>query len=415
MTISRSALLKGSLAGRRISHEQVVAVAITALLALRVTYKDFPVGTLVAIALLPVTLHCVRKYRGAALLGSLSVVAAASGIVLAYANAQDHEVDFHRLLSGAFLIVGLAVTAITLLWARSVIGLLNVALVYGVGALANVAITGVNDANIWKFSLSVPVTLIALSLPIVARTVTRQVLVMLAIAAFSGIADSRSLAATLLIAAALLITRRSPTAARRPSAWLVVVQLAMIGAAVFLAVQSVILDGVFGAEIQSRTQLQIQNGGNIFTGGRPELGATLALMRFNPFGFGVGVTPSYQDITVAKTGMSQLGYDPQNRYVNIYMFGNGYEVHSFAGDLWMLAGIAGLAFAIAIIVGVVGGMGHGISLGTAVGVALFLGARSIWDFFFSPLGTTYFTIALCLALLLPEARRIADGRAREPV
>lgn len=411
MTIFRSVRADAGLAERRISHEQVIAFAITALLAVRVTYKDFPIGTLVAIALLPVTVQVLRKYRGAALLAGLSAAAAASGVVLAYVNAQDHQVNVHRMLSGAFLILGLGICLITLLWARSVIGAVNVALGFGVGALASVAIGGVNDANIWKFSLSVPITLILLSLPVVARTVTRQVLVMLAITAFSGIADSRSLAATLLIATALLITRRSPGSKRRPSTWLVVVQLVMIGVGVFLTVQSIILEGIFGAEIQSRTELQIQNGGNIFTGGRPEMGATLALLRFNPFGFGAGVTPSYQDITVAKTGMSKLGYDPQNGYVNHYMFGSGFEVHSLLGDLWLLAGIAGLVFAIVVIISVISGMAHSIGHGAALGVALFLGARSIWDFFFSPLGSTYFTIALCLALLLPEARRIGGDRA----
>jgi hypothetical protein len=319
------------------------------------------------------------------------------------------------MLSAAFLIIGLGICLITLLWARSVIGTVNVALAYGLGALANVALTGVNDANIWKFSLSVPITLIVLSLPIVARSVTRQVLVMLAIAAFSGVTDSRSLAGTVLIAAALLMTRRSRTAARRPGAWLVILQIAMVGAGVFLAVRSAILQGFFGAEIQSRTALQIENGGNVFTGGRPEMGATLALVRSNPFGFGVGVTPSYRDITVAKTGMSGLDYNPQNGYVNHYMFGSGFEVHSLIGDLWLLAGIAGLLFAVAIIIGVIGGMGHGIALGTALGVALFLGARSIWDLFFSPLGSTYFTLALCLALLLPEVPRMSGGRPHERV
>ena len=39
--------------------------------------------------------------------------------------------------------------------------------------------------------------------------------------------------------------------------------------------------------------------------------------------------------------MSALNYDPNNGYVEQYLFGQGYEVHSVLGDLWIHFGVAG--------------------------------------------------------------------------
>ena len=71
------------------------------------------------------------------------------------------------------------------------------------------------------------------------------------------------------------------------------------------------------------------------------MAATRALFVHDPLGFGLGIIPSLTDITVAKTGMSAINYQPDNGYVERYMFGTQFEVHSVTGDLWALFGIPG--------------------------------------------------------------------------
>lgn len=392
--------------GRAATVTRILAYVVCAAFALRLRVPpDLHLGTLVAIALLPVTLSTVRRYRGAGVILGLALAAAFGGILLTYIHAADHDTNTMPMVVEALRIAGIGVGVITLLWARSIIGLYRVALAYGVGGLISVAIDGANFDNLWKFSLSVPITLIVLSLPIATKTVTRQFIAVLALAALSALSDSRSLAATLLIAGALLLIQRRPGSPRR-SAWTVVVQIAAVGVGGFLALQAAIVEGILGEEVQARTALQIQTSGSVFTGGRPELGATVALLGAHPLGFGTGTVPSFRDIFIAKEGMAALGYNPlHNGYVDRYMFGTKFEVHSLLGDLWLLGGVLGGALGIAILVYAVYGMAHSIAVGAAAGVALFLGVRTVWDFFFSPIGTTFFTVALCLALLLPPVKQ----------
>ncbi len=384
--------------------ERVVAYGISGLLAVHFTVRDFYVGMVVALVILPVAVASLRRFKGAIPIFALSAASAVSGILLTYANDPTHRTDPHTMVKVSFLIFGIGITIATLLWARTVIGASRVALACGIGALLSLGVQSLDYANLWKFDVSVPVILIVMSLPVLARTVTRQVAALIILAGVSGFLDSRSLAATLLIAAALLMIRRKPGRSRVTSAWTVVLQIAVIGVAGFFALQAALLEGILGEEAQARTALQIQQSGNVLAGGRPELGADIALLMAHPGGFGTGTLPSYADIGLAQAGMSRLGYNPDNGYVYRYMFGSGFEVHSTAGDLWLLAGIAGMLFAVSLLIGVIAGLAHGIAHGSAISVAMFLGTRTVWDLFFSPLPSSFFTLSLCLALLLPEVR-----------
>ena len=393
-----------------------VATGLSALIAMRLRLPpDFHLGTAVALALLPVTVAAITRYRGAIVLFVLAIATSCAGVLLGFARSADHELDFGPMVNDAYHIAGIGICMVALLWARSIIGLRKVALSYGGGGLLSAFLVGLNPDNPWKFSLAVPVILILLSLRITSATKSRQIAVMLALAIGSALADSRSLAATLLIAGALLLTERRAGTSRARSALLVVAQTAIIGVGGFLAIQGAILEGVLGEQLQERTQGQIDRSGSVIAGGRPELGATMALLRANPWGFGTGTIPSFTDISIAKEGMAQLGYDPiNNGYVDRYMFGSKFEVHSFAGDLWLLGGIVGAIFAAAILVYLVYGMTHSIATGVAAGAALFLAVRSTWDLFFSPFGATYFTLAVSIALVLPVAAKRSENWRTRP-
>ena len=90
------------------------------------------------------------------------------------------------------------------------------------------------------------------------------------------------------------------------------------------------------------------------------------------------------DVRVAKQGMWSLGYDPNNGYVENYMFGDGIELHSLFADIWVMFGVGGIALALAIIVFTMRGVLHDIATGVASTVAMYLALRLLWDMAFSP-------------------------------
>ena len=51
------------------------------------------------------------------------------------------------------------------------------------------------------------------------------------------------------------------------------------------------------------------------------------------------------DVQVAKAGMLHVDYDPENGYVEHFLFGTKIELHSTLGDLWAYAGPAGILLA----------------------------------------------------------------------
>ncbi|WP_214443584.1 hypothetical protein, partial [Mycobacterium tuberculosis] len=223
-----------------------------------------------------------------------------------------------------------------LLWARSELGLGATAISFGVGALANVALTGGNPANLWKYSLAVPVIIVVLGFTSTTRRRSLDLVALAVLAAVCLFSDSRSMTSFLLLAAVIVLWQVIlPAGARRPRPAQTLVLLGALSLAAFSMLQALILEGVLGDAAQQRTQAQIDTSGSLIAGGRPELGAATALISARPQGFGSGTLPTSQDVWIAKTGMSELNYDPDNGYVEGYMFGGQYEVHSVLGDLWL--------------------------------------------------------------------------------
>ena len=185
--------------------------------------------------------------------------------------------------------------------------------------------------------------------------------------------------------------------------------LAAIGLAAFVAynaVQTFILDGWLGAATQERSEAQIELSGSLIAGGRPEMGASSALLAFNPWGFGSGTIPTFSDVLVAKTGMRSLNYQPNNGYVENYMFGGGFEVHSLLGDFWLRFGIVGAVLLVALVLTSLIGAARRLSAGTAAGLTMFLAIQVAWDALFSPLFfTSLNTLTLAVVLTIAVKTR----------
>lgn len=383
-----------------------LAVVLVFIVALRVRLPlGLTPGLLVGTALLPVTIAVLPRARRLGATALLFLAAAVSGVLLTMYFAADGPWSPRNFVSGSVRLLSVPVTLICLMWARSVIGTRRMIQVFATGLLVSVLLVGINADNPWKFSFSVPLTLLVLSLSWIYRQRAREFVALLLLTLVSVLNDSRSAAAMMLIAAVLLVAQsRVRSTPRRMGA--VLLQISLTATAGYLATQALIREGALGEAARARTEMQVQQSGSVLVGGRPEIGASFALIRENPLGFGPGTLVTYDNLLVAKSGMASLNYDPNNGYVESYMFGSGYEVHSVIGDLWLWFGPLGLAVAMVIAGAVLQGMASAISRGAATGALLYLALRTLWDLPFSPYPSALLTLALALAVCWPlqEAR-----------
>lgn len=204
---------------------------------------------------------------------------------------------------------------------------------------------------------------------------------------------------------------RPTTATRRASALRTLLSIGALASVVYTVAQAVILGGLLGERTQERTQAQIDTSGTLILGGRPEAGATFGLLSDQPLGYGSGLVPNLDDILVAKTGMSAIGYDPNNGYVENYMFGSTYEVHSMIGDLWILFGLAGAALALAWFISTFQILSSGLAHRTANVLVIWLAVRMLWNLLFSPVHSSIPLILIFLAVGL-VARTAEDAVPR---
>ena len=391
---------------------RVLAATAVVVLGMRLTLpQGLQLGFVVAAVLLPVWWANVTRRRWGVAFMVVGAVAALAGLWLGVANLGDHEVDPASALPMTILLVGALLGVGLFIWARDVLGAEWATLWFGVGlALQLTPSTALFASNPWKFGFALPATVIALALA--ARLGRRwELATLLVLTLVAALNDFRSAFGLLLLAAILVFVQLAIVRPhRRPSPVAVLVGLGALGFVVFQLGQALILDGYLGLAAQSRSVEQLRVSGSLILGGRPELAATLALMQHHPWGFGAGSVPTPDDILVAKEGMSSIGYQPNNGYVERFMFGGNFELHSVFGNLWSQTGVAGLVLVGLMFAVLALGMARRIADGTATGILLYASAQSIWNLFFSPFYGALTTLILALGLaFLPVARRRERG------
>lgn len=370
-------------------------------------------GYIAAIALAPLWLPSVRKYRGATSIVLLGLVALGSGFWLLQWNSQTHQSEMNSLANNAGLLSGLLLSFGVIVWARKLMPVWAIGFAYGLGLLLGVDRTGMAAVNPWKFGFSIPIVVIVLSLASYFATRPRkkhrlaEITSLLALAIFSGLNDSRSLFAMLGLALILTIWQLIPRGrTRRRSMMKTMLAFAVLLVVAYEGGTSLLVDGYLGEAAQLRTVAQIDLTGSLILGGRPEMAASLALFLANPLGFGLGTVPSLDDIAIAKTGMAGINYRPNNGYVERYMFGTHFELHSSIADLWVLFGIPGLIFSFAILAWISAWIVHAIVHRNASSLVLFLSVLTLWNLLFSPLYTSITSMALALGLaVIPQSLR----------
>jgi hypothetical protein len=386
----------------RSAGRAVAAIAVALVGARLHLQQGLTVGTVVAFALIPFWLPSLKRYWGARWFMLLGAIVVGAGIWLTVMSTTDHSISRLDLLSNEFLVGGAVASVGVLLWARERMRDSSVALWYGLGLAVGILPADPQFAtNPWKFGFAIPAIVLLLAL---ARRIGRRWAELGGIAILAGIdavSDSRSQFAMLLLTGVLLAWQmRPPNLGRRASAFGIVLVMGALAVVVYFFGQAIILDGFLGQAAQARSTAQIDSSGSLIVGGRPELAATLALMQHRPLGYGAGAVPNLNDILVAKSGMAAINYAPNNGYVENYMFGGHFEVHSVIGDLWARFGIAGVLLAVTILFLTLRGMSLRLVSRSASAIVLFLGVNFLWNIAFGPLLSSIPTIILLVGLVV---------------
>ncbi|VEG29660.1 hypothetical protein [Actinomyces howellii] len=332
-----------------LSWEAVAAAIMAALVAMRTEVAGgIVVGDCAALVLLPVTWTAVRRSRGFTWLLVVAALAVVAGWVLSLAAVGEFTVLVSARRSVLLLAAGLPAVVATLVWASRRLSLRGAVAAFGVGMVIDNLSLLQTSPNPWKFGLgvAVAVTLTALTQGL-GRPVQATIAGVLAVSFL--LADSRATSGFMLLIMALLVWQAvaatlpvrhwSPARLRLNQSLLV----AGMTLAAVTAVVAASLSGYLGQDAQARTAAQAAGTTNPFLAARPELGASWALLTHRPWGYGAGVMPRYEDVRVAMNGMKELGYNPDNGYVQQYMFGNGFELHSGLVDAWIALSVPGAA------------------------------------------------------------------------
>lgn len=401
-TRGRIAIARGEL-----QLDRVVAAVLCIVVGARVPLAaGVTAALLLPLVLTPVLSRSLLEQRLARWLVGLGIAAAASGLLLTAVASLDHETRTSLARDNTLSLLGLITASIALIWAVRILGV-TAACWYGLGLAVGISFASFDVSNIWKFTLSVPVTVLLLALAARSRVWWLELACLVGLAVTSVANDSRSAAAMLMVAAVLLLRQRMQTwmQVRSGTVRTLLTFGLLILAGLFL-IEALLVQGFFGSAIAQRTQEQIALSGSLISGGRPELGASLALISEHPLGLGAGAFATSSEVSAAKEGMRVFSYDPANGYVERYMFGGGYEVHSILGDLWLRFGVAGAALSLLVAGAVVLGTVRLLAQLRASGLLLYLVVQVVWDTLFSPyFPTSIATAAIAIALVTAAGDR----------
>ena len=373
-------------------------------------------GCALMVATSPAWLRVLRGYHYGRALAVLTVSALVFGAGLTIYAFDGHYVAPYSLMTDVSLVVFTFAGVGVVLWGRDLFGSRVTAILFAVGLMVGAGTHGASgDLNDWKGSWAIPVTVFVLSV-----TYGRRWLSMVAAAALalvSVVFDTRALAAILVLCVVAVAWQMRPSApSRRVSALWTAAVLATLGGLTYYLGSAALVRGYLGAGAQARSAEQISTTGSLILGGRPEIAATFALIRHEFWGYGFGVMPRTSDVLLAKQGMAAINYDPNNGYVDRYMFGAGFELHSVVGDIWVRMGLVGLLLLLGVVVVLVRGLAGRLAGRTATGLVLFLVFWSCWNLFFSPLLSSALALTLAIGLAMPsrEEEQVASALPGAP-
>jgi hypothetical protein len=403
MPLPRQARARASASGRPPWLTPSGITASTALFAVGLDHP-LPASTTTAlvagVVLLPIWISAVPRFRGAVLLFGLAALALLSGLLLAGWSTGERDFAYRPAVEMVvFALAALGAIGLVL-WARTVMALPAIGAAYGVGLLVHGVLNAGASVNPYKFELSLPLTIVVVSLVGLRRGRLAVVVAFAALGMLDILNDARSAFGFCVVAAGLVIWQARPAPQRRTNPWAGVLLLGIAAVGVYLAASELMVAGALGAEVQARTTTQIAQSGSLLLGGRPEWTATWALMQDQPWGYGLGVAPDSQDVVVARSGLAVTNIPTVEGYLENFMLTDRFELHSVAADLWAALGPAGLAFAVAMAALLVGSLGHLLARREASALVCLLGLTAVWSLAFGTVWSNGLDIAFAVGLML---------------
>lgn len=387
---------------RRWANAEALTCALV-LLSLGVRFylpSQIALGFLLMVVTAPAWLSTVRCYRYGAVLAGTILAALLFGIGLTIHSLGSHYVTRTSLVSEVTLVLLTFGGAGVVLWGRERLGSRATAVLFAVGLLAGAALHGHSAAqNAWKGTWAIPLT--ALLLALTYRRLLASLVVMAGLAIVCVLNDTRALASVLVVCMLLVLWQlRAPAPRARSSFAWTAITTGVLGVLAYYLGQAALVRGLLGAHAQARSIQQIDQAGSLILGGRPEITATAALIEAHPWGYGFGVAPRNSDVLIAKAGMARINYDPNNGYVDRYMFGGGFELHSVLGDVWVRMGPLGLLLLTVVGIVLVASLARRLGARTANGLVLFLVLWAFWNLLFSPLLSAALPLTLAIGMAL---------------
>ena len=349
------------------------------------------IGDALMLVCIPIWFGGLRRARSGTTLLIIAALAVANGLLLSKYAAIDHTVGLGNAADTIMQLFGVVAGAGFVLWCSQVISIPQIGLLYGLGMIGQVLAAGefAFTTDGWKRGLAVASAVVVLALAARCRTARARLCAELsaltALALASAVLDSRSYLGTFLLTAVMVACRHRPWRSSGRTRWpIVAVLMGTIAIGIYEIGTSLLVDGYLGRAAQVRSVQQLHTAGSLILGGRPELGATIALFEHRPIGFGTGVVANAVDVRAAKVGLAQLNYNPNNGYVDNFMFGSQIELHSVIGDLWAHFGFFGIALTVMFAFVAVRALAVSVAARTGSALLFFLCAWTLWNLLFSP-------------------------------
>lgn len=388
------------------SAEAPIACVVLFLIGLDYTvHAGVTIGTACAVLTMPLWLRCLPRYRLSIVFCAIGAAAAVWGLALSDASASTHLINTALRRDDTVRLLGLVMAVGVILWAREFVADSTIGTSFGGGLLLHAFLyPGTWGSNAWKYAFAIPVAVVAISLAIRRRHTLPAFLTVGALSLISIALDSRAYSAALFLVLVLLFWRSvRPSGTTQPRIWVALLVTSLTVAVYFLAT-SLLVNGYLGADAQQRSIAQIDTSGSLILGGRPELAATIALIKYHPAGYGPGVVPSPGDVLAAKSGLVSINYAPNNGYVDRYMFGGRIELHSVFGDVWANWGLVGLALVVLVVFVVLRSVIESLADRSGNALTLYACCWTIWNIAFSPLVVSAPIIGLAVGLSLRRRR-----------
>lgn len=389
---------------RDVWRDLAVTIALVTLfmLAARIFLgRGVSIGHVLALATLPVWIsHIVRSGRGRLII-LFTLLALANGIWLTAYFAPTHRISDLEFSTNVAELVSVVMIVGVFLWACTLVPtwVASTALALGL-VFSAVARPALFLENPWKYALGLPTAALLLALAMAFRKRSAELFVLIILAGASATMDSRSFFGVFAIGILLTIWQMLPVR-RRTTAVEVLLTVAALAFAVYVIGTTLLLEGYLGEAAQARSVMQQELAGSVIVGGRPEMAATAGLFLHNPIGFGPGTLVTPTELLAAKAGMRVIHYDPENGWVNNYMFGTRIELHSSLGNLWAYWGFAGIAFAVITLIILIQRASIDLADRSASALLIFTVMITAWNLAFNPTYSSlpYLAFALGLALV----------------